>query len=65
MLKERIEAFAALGDRLSNLDVDTLQEWSQLAKSENNWFTEENVKTALQSLTTWLTAEKLTTGRFS
>jgi hypothetical protein len=60
MLKERIEAFAALGDKLRNLDAGALQEWCQLAKSENNWFTEDNVKTALQALTTWLTAEKLT-----
>ena len=60
MLKERIQAFAELGTRLNTIDTETLQEWSLRAKAENNWFTEENVKTAINALTTWLSTEKLT-----
>src|SRR6185312_117422 len=60
MLQDRIKDFAELGRKLQTIDADTLLEWGQRARAENNWFTEENVKMSIESISSWLTTEKLT-----
>lgn len=59
MLQDRIKAFAELGCQLQTIDPQILQEWCWRAKAENNWFTEENVKSSIEAIATWLTVEKL------
>jgi hypothetical protein len=59
-INNRLEAFTELGERLRNLDDDTLYRLSRQAANKNNWFTEDNVKTAIQSYAGMLTKEKLT-----
>ena len=49
-LENRIEAFAALGKQLQKLTPEDRQEWAQVAKSRNNWFTQENVSNALNGI---------------
>lgn len=49
-LENRIEAFAALGEQLQKLTPEDRQEWAQAAMSRNNWFTQENVSSALNGI---------------
>lgn len=58
-IKERIAALAALGQYLENLDDNTLTELCIRARSDNSWFTPENVRTALSGLTKYLKKDKL------
>ena len=45
-LSERIEAFAVLGDKIGNISTEEMTEYAYRAQSENQWFTEDNVKRA-------------------
>jgi hypothetical protein len=48
----RIEAFAKLGDLLkSTYGLGLIDEWAERAYHKNNWFTPENVKTAINAIT--------------
>ncbi|MBX9852131.1 MAG: acyl-CoA reductase [Cytophagaceae bacterium] len=49
-LEKRINAFIELGKRIYNLPENDLQNWILLAKANNNWFTEVNIRTALQGI---------------
>jgi len=59
-LKERIQAFATLGNRLANLSQDQHEQLCQHAHAHNNWFTPQNVQFALSEWASLLTEEKLT-----
>ncbi|MBL6449431.1 acyl-CoA reductase [Fulvivirga sp. 29W222] len=58
-LKERIEAFVELGKRIKNLDKDQATELYTKARSNNSWFTEESVKSALEGISNYLQQDKL------
>jgi hypothetical protein len=49
-LNKRLDAFVALGKRLQQLDEETVARLSRQAASKNNWFTEYNVKKALEGV---------------
>lgn len=49
-LQERINAFVALGKRIDNLPEYELDELAFRAENNNNWFTPDQVKLALQAL---------------
>jgi len=58
-IKERISAFAELGDYLKNLSPGKLEELHVLAKAENPWFTAANVDNAIQGISQFLNEEIL------
>ena len=49
-LQQRIKAFSKLGGYLKNQSEDEFKLWSANAQSLNQWFTEENVKLAIDGL---------------
>ncbi len=55
----RIDAFAALGNKISSISSEAMKEYAYRAQSENQWFTEENVKRALEGIQYMLAQEKL------
>lgn len=59
LLKERINAFAKLGDRVSTLSGEEFEELSRRIKNNNSWFTQENVKEAFSGLQLFLKKESL------
>lgn len=59
-LKERIEAFGMLGDRINALKSDEINKYAAIARHENPWFTDDNVKMAFEGIGTMLDREKLT-----
>jgi hypothetical protein len=58
-LERRIQAFSKLGNWIKNIHPDTFNAWAREAGAVNNWFTSENVRTALDGLATMLNDEKL------
>ena len=58
-LQERIHAFHLLGSELRGLDEDTFQSIAIQARNENGWFTEQNIRFALQGIATWLDSTTL------
>ncbi|WKN45277.1 acyl-CoA reductase [Tunicatimonas pelagia] len=58
-LDDRIRVFAAVGTVLKNLDKNEQNELVQRARSDNAWFTEENVLLAKEGLQRYLSEEKL------
>jgi len=60
-LEQRIQAFHQLGQVLRSLPPEKLEHWCLLAKSDNAWFTTENVKLAIDGIASFLHSETLTT----
>lgn len=58
-LNKRLEAFIALGNRLQQLDDNSLALLSRQAASKNNWFTEPNVREAFAGVTKLLNENDL------
>lgn len=58
-LKNHITAFSALGKLISSLSEEEIYSLSRKASAHNNWFTERNVKLALQRITNCLQEDKL------
>jgi hypothetical protein len=58
-LERRIEAFIELGNRIKNIPPDILETWASQARASNNWFTKENVQSALAGIAEMLQADKL------
>ncbi|XOV91344.1 MAG: acyl-CoA reductase [Bacteroidota bacterium] len=59
-LKDRIQAFSLLGDKINQLTQEEIRNFAKQAKNENPWFTEENVKMALEGIGFMLQGHKLT-----
>ena len=45
-----LQTFALLHDYLKNIQSDELNEWIYRAEANNPWFTDENVKSALDGI---------------
>ena len=58
-LQQRIEAFAKLGDYLKNQSEDEFKLWSTNAQSLNQWFTETNVRLALDGVINYCDKDNL------
>ena len=58
-LEKRIYAFVELGKRINALPESTLQNWISQAKTNNNWFTEINIRNSLIGIATILEANTL------
>ncbi|WP_339608130.1 acyl-CoA reductase [uncultured Roseivirga sp.] len=58
-LKERIQAFAQLGERIKSLTDDEIDNLSFRARNENSWFTSESVKSTLNTWGECLTEKSL------
>lgn len=58
-LKERIEAFVELGQRIKNLDENSASELFIKARSNNSWFTQQSVESALKGISNYLQEDKL------
>ncbi|UII20414.1 acyl-CoA reductase [Fulvivirga ligni] len=58
-IEKRIEAFVKLGRELSSLAADEDKDWMWRAKSQNPWFTEDNITFSLNGIAKLLTEEKL------
>jgi hypothetical protein len=50
-LERRKQAFVNLGNWIKYMSEEDINEWASAAKAFNNWFTRDNVKTALQGIT--------------
>jgi hypothetical protein len=57
--ENRISAFIKLGEKISNLSKEELDELQLRARLENAWFTPENTKRALDGITELLNEKKL------
>ncbi|MEQ8629183.1 acyl-CoA reductase [Ekhidna sp.] len=58
-IQDRINAFSKLGERISNLTTDELEQLGATAQNINGWFTKESVNQALSSIQHMLNEEKL------
>jgi hypothetical protein len=58
-LEERIVAFSQLGIILKNISEDEFQTLAHQSKNENPWFTQENVRTAIDGITLYLEESSL------
>jgi hypothetical protein len=58
-IDERIQAFSKLGNYLNAIDKDDLEILIGRAKMHNAWFTNDNIRTALQGLGTYLEEDRL------
>ena len=58
-LEDRIRAFATVGKMIQRLDENERTYMCQRAKSENSWFTDENIATALLGIQRYLDEDKL------
>tara|TARA_Y100001972_G_C7666083_1_gene336818 strand:- start:1096 stop:2091 length:996 start_codon:yes stop_codon:yes gene_type:complete len=58
-LKDRIGAFAKLGERINALKEDEVNKYASLARRENPWFTDSNVKLAFEGIASMIEAQKL------
>lgn len=56
---ERIDAFAALGEKIGNISTEDMSEFAYRAQSENQWFTQDNVKRAFEGIQFMLDKPKL------
>jgi hypothetical protein len=57
--ERRIQAFVKLGNWIKNITPDIFDVWAAQAGASNNWFTKENVRTALDGLALMLVEENL------
>ncbi len=57
--EDRISAFVKLGNHLDGLTSEDLSNLSLRAKSENQWFTEDNIRRAITGIRQFLVEEKL------
>ena len=57
-LKQRINAFIALGKFLGEIETESI-EVLQKAEAENGWFTQDNIKFAIQNWSTALSEENI------
>lgn len=58
-LEQRIEAFHQLGQVLGSLPEEKLEHWCHAARSENAWFTSENVRLAIEGISFFLEIDSL------
>ena len=58
-LQERINAFAQLGEVIRSISEDEFGDLSRRIQGKNNWFTEEDVKAALEGISLFLDKESL------
>lgn len=58
---ERISAFIQLGDKIAGLNETERAQIEDMARRENPWFTQSNVKNAIDGITHMLQKEKLDT----
>lgn len=58
-IDERIGAFSKLGNYLNAIDKDALDNLIDRAKMLNAWFTNDNIRTAIQGLGSYLEADRL------
>ena len=58
-LSQRISAFANLGDQINQTQPFELQQIIENVKNQNPWFTEDNIKLALNGITKFLTRPEL------
>jgi hypothetical protein len=58
-LERRIQAFSKLGNWIKNIHPDIFNAWAREAGAVNNWFTRENVRTAMEGLAVMLDDAKL------
>lgn len=58
-LSNRIAAFTALGSLIRSFSEEEIKGLARRAAAKNNWFTEENVRLALEGISTFLEEEKL------
>jgi hypothetical protein len=58
-LTQRIAAFTKLGDKINQVQPFELQQIIENVKNQNPWFTEENIKKALQGITKFLVKSSL------
>ncbi len=59
-LKDRIRAFATVGQIMKNMQQEEKTNLYQRAKGENSWFTDESITLALDGLQAYLDENKLT-----
>ena len=59
LLKERISAFAQLGEVIRSIGEEEFEELSRRIKGNNNWFTKEDVKSAFDGILLFLKEEIL------
>ena len=58
-LEKRIEAFYQLGQVIQTLPDEKLELWCSMARAENGWFTQDNVKLSLEGISSFLRKEVL------
>lgn len=58
-IKQRINAFVDLGDKIRSIGVSELEEIQFRAAAQNGWFTIDNVKRALNGVSSYLVKDKL------
>src|SRR6478735_328510 len=58
-LSQRISAFAKLGDQINQTQPFELQQIIENVKNQNPWFTEGNIKLAIEGITKFLTLSEL------
>jgi hypothetical protein len=58
-INERIQAFSKLGIYLNTIDKDTLESLLDRAKMHNAWFTNDNIRSAIKGLGSYLEEERL------
>jgi hypothetical protein len=58
-IEERIRAFSELGNYIHAIDKGELDDLIDHAKTQNAWFTSDNIKLALNGLASYLNSERL------
>ncbi len=58
-IQDKIAAFTKLGEKISQLSSDELLQMAGPARAANGWFSEENVRNALEGISFMLQADKL------
>jgi hypothetical protein len=58
-INERIQAFTKLGNYVSAIDEDALESLIDRAKMHNAWFTNDNIRTGIRGLATYLEEDRL------
>lgn len=59
-LEQRIQTFHQLGQVLRTLPTEKIEQWCLLARSENAWFTPQNVQLAIRGVSSFLDKDVLT-----
>jgi hypothetical protein len=58
-IDERIQAFTKLGNYVSAIDKDALENLIDRAKMHNAWFTSDNIQTSIRGLASYLEEDRL------